>query len=589
LRRSAAEARSATTTNAGFVLDVDLATFAVRGTPQPVLLRGCAVALAGHFARTSASGAQLDALSRLLAAYEADGELLSRNLLGQYAAVVVDTRARRVLLVQDSLGVRTLYHFVAGGRLVAASSLVAAVAEHPSAHVDEAYFAAYLAAGAVPFHATPFRELARLSGGTTLVFDGARRTALRPWSPPLRRPARVSDPAARLRALLDEAVASTLPAGGNVFCELSGGLDSSSVFVTAQRLQPPVQPITLVSGSGRYDADDEACAAHVAQAAGVAWHRLDMDRFAPYSVVPDTFVGEPGGETLLAIQAAYRAVLEANDAAVVLTGVPGDPLFGYGGLSPFHLADPLLRGQPGCAIASAREWAASAGGTRPWTHYLYVYGIKPALLYARRRNLVAYQAGALPRWLSRGLLRRHGLDRGLPAQAAPRVGSAGLQFLWESIYLLANTGAVSGFRIDLAAQTRHPLFHRPLVEFMLGLDPALRAQGLRDRILQRDALRDRLPELVRARTTKGGDQRITQEALAGGYWTRVHLRESRLVARGWVDAAGWKRQLERARFGQFDGLGNFHAALAAEHWLRTWEANRNGARAPLRPAVGGPE
>src|SRR6202012_1752921 len=40
---------------------------------------------------------------------------------------------------------------------------------------------------------------------------------------------------ANLRRLLDEAVTAALPSDGRVLCELSGGLDSSTIFTLARR------------------------------------------------------------------------------------------------------------------------------------------------------------------------------------------------------------------------------------------------------------------------------------------------------------------------------------------------------------------
>ena len=168
--------------------------------------------------------------------------------------------------------------------------------------------------------------------------------------------------------------------------------------------------------------------------AGTTWHRLDVDAFAPCSKIADALSGEPGGETLVAIQNAYAAELAAADAAVVLTGHGGDLVFGYGGLPPMHIGNPLVQGRIASSIAAARRWAAANDGLRPWTYYFSLYAVAPAFLHLRGRSLMAHLGGAPPRWLSRPFLDAHGLGDRTRMQRAPRVPLPGMQYLWEHAF-----------------------------------------------------------------------------------------------------------------------------------------------------------
>jgi hypothetical protein len=117
---------------------------------------------------------------------------------------------------------------------------------------------------------------------------------------------------------------------------------------------------------------------------------------------------------------------------------------------------------------------------------------------------------------------------------------------------------------------------------MLGLDPTLRAGPNCDRVLQRQALADRLPGVVRIRQTKGSDQQLREHAqMRNDSWFRLLIEDSRLVARGWVDPQAWQAQVKRARFGVFNGLANFDAAMMTECWLRTFESHPPGPPAEL--------
>jgi hypothetical protein len=139
------------------------------------------------------------------------------------------------------------------------------------------------------------------------------------------------------------------------------------------------------------------------------------------------------------------------------------------------------------------------------------------------------------------------------------------------------TEAICGFRQYLRADTRCPLLYRPLVEFMLALDWFERDAGFSDvaggdRVLQRRALTDRLPESIRLRRTKGSDQPLRETTLMKDKaWIGLLTRDSRLAMHGWVDPSRWAEQVARARFGVFGDLASFDAAMHSEIWLRALE------------------
>jgi hypothetical protein len=86
-------------------------------------------------------------------------------------------------------------------------------------------------------------------------------------------------------------------------------------------------------------------------------------------------------------------------------------------------------------------------------------------------------------------------------------------------------------------------------------------------------MRGRMPPIVCERTTKGSSQAHFEQALLTNKALRsLLLNDARLVERGWVDAAAWKAQVERASFGVFNGITSFESAAIFELWLRALEA-----------------
>jgi asparagine synthetase B (glutamine-hydrolysing) len=559
-----------------FSLQVDLERLTVHADRPLAKVDGCLVAWVGHLA-----GDPPDTAMRLVQGYLQHGRNLTAHLLGQYAGILIDVSRRLVLLFQDSLGLRTIYYAVDGMRLTAGAELGALARLRGCREIEPGYFAALIAQGLPPHHLSPLQGVARLSIGSTIEFRGHSRETVQPWSPPASPAPPCADAPEQLRHLLDEAVAACLPQSGPVGCELSGGLDSTSVYAMLLRRRPDAHAITLISRAG-LAGDDEGFARHAVESLGGSWQLLDIDDCPPALCGELRLSGEPGDDRLATRQTAYRKLLERHGIEVVLTGGGGDLLFGYRGIASPHLADFVYKGRLFAAIRHARLWCARQGGVRPWTHTMAHYGLHLARRHFLRQSLFG-RDWKPPAWFSARFAKRYGLYQAPPRQPVPRLGSPSQQYLWEGVYRIATLQASSGFRQHLPAQTRFPLFHRPLVEFMFGLDWSLRDSGVRgdlpgDRVLQRTALAGILPARIASRQTKASDQQARERGeSAQPALFDLLTTDSRLVRHGWVEPVAWQETVQRARFGVYDKLSAFDAAVASELWLR------NAERDPLAP------
>lgn len=553
-----------------FFLSIDLESFRIFAFPALPFHQGLVIAFSGYVAAASGSGPAADPALRVAAAYRRHGVGLSTDLLGQYAGAIVDLAARRVILLQDSLGLQPLFYVIEANRLSASTNLEWLAAARWPVELDEQYFAEFIVCGRNSVQRTPFRGIERLACGATLSISRRRVLAIRPWLPQ-RRPQRPppEEAANHLRELLDEAVQSVLPPG-DVLCELSGGLDSSSVFLTARKFRADAQAFSWLSSLDPIG-DDEPYAREIATAANVTWHCLDADRYPPYSGRPDRFVAEPGSELDWAALSAYGDLIMRQKVDAVLTGLGGDILFGSESVAPFLLADPLSAGRPFAALKLAQMWHEYSGRSRALSHWLWHFGVRTTLRHWRRRRLATYSSQPPPPWLHPDFARFHasGLDR--RPQDGPRVRLAGQQYLWELIYDTA--GGIAAMRQALnGRQIRHPLLYRPLLEFMLNLDPTYKVSEHSTRLLQRQALVDRLPTALLARWTKGNPQRLYDRALARSKeWLRMVREDSRLVARGWVDERHWREEVDRARLSVVRVRSQLDATMMLECWLRTIE------------------
>jgi asparagine synthase (glutamine-hydrolysing) len=171
------------------------------------------------------------------------GPTFADRLWGDFAVAVWDHGRSRLLLSRDPAGARPLYWCMQPGRWFAFASLpkglhrsgLASPAPDPAAFAFSALF------DRLPPRRTWFEQIGEVYPGHTLVLDLARADPLQVqhWFPPAARgrPWKNGRPEAalELRERVRAAVESRLPAGKAVACELSGGLDSTSVAILAAR------------------------------------------------------------------------------------------------------------------------------------------------------------------------------------------------------------------------------------------------------------------------------------------------------------------------------------------------------------------
>lgn len=159
-----------------------------------------------------------------------------RDVVGDFAVVLWDTRAHRLVAVRDALGVKTLFYQRTGNRLVVGSHLEC----FESARYDRSFLGDMLLGLRRGTERTVFADVTRLLPGTSLTADALGVRTRRYWDPaefvaadavPSEREA-----IAEFRRLFREAVLAQLDDGVSTWAQLSGGLDSSSVVAMAQGL-----------------------------------------------------------------------------------------------------------------------------------------------------------------------------------------------------------------------------------------------------------------------------------------------------------------------------------------------------------------
>ncbi|MET8475058.1 asparagine synthase-related protein [Streptomyces sp. NPDC006422] len=395
----------------------------------------------------------------------------------------------------------------------------------------------------------------------------------------------LAEGAARLHDAVDRSVRAHLAGRTRVSCELSGGLDSTSLTFLARRTAPERLALLTVA-SREPHAEDETWARRAAALAPEASHQVvDADQVPLFYAG----VGDPAGpddvptdEPLPVAPAGARARMllaraAATGSACHLTGYGGDELFMP---LPAVSAD-LFPRRPRTAwnrIGAARHqlgWPLAATArallARPrfgtWLADAVTDAAPPT---ARTPQLTWGVRQSLAPWLTpdaRALVRD--AFREAAAHAEPLGARPGRHLDLDTLRMGArHFQAMEEYGLALGLPVAAPLYADHVIEATLAVRLADRLDPARYKPLLAEAVRGVVPAPLLARTTKDHMNGDTAQGLARH---ADDLRElwhgSRLAALGLVDA----RALDALAADPYSPLHTRHCvdtAVACEMWLR---------------------
>jgi asparagine synthase (glutamine-hydrolysing) len=503
-------------------------------------------------------------------------------VLGEYSVAIFDQASGELLLTHDSLGLVPMFYRMLQSGLVFGSHLEDLVGENGRDELDEEYVADYVADCFYSPERTPYRSIKRLAFGESIVCNRSGIVERHKWNfdpPPLAlREDREYEE--QFVSLLSGAVAGASRAHGPVWSELSGGLDSSSVTGIAARMGvETLEAISLVYD--RYSrADESQWMRTVIECYPMPWNRIDGDDLLPFLVIPDRFLAEPGLPMIdWSWRQRYEEIVSQRGVAAVLTGQGGDfVLFGIG-TEPYYLADLARTLKLSRLAAELANWRAADRRKRSWLYWFTNYVSDPLLNYMSRPPRGPGRRPTLSPWISAAYARKMALDERAGRTAPNHYRS--IEHCWFVDGLIKLCGRIANLNQSPEKfEFRHPLLHRPLVEFMFALPSNQKLSPGGDRFLQRRALKSILPESLRQRRDKMNfDQPFYEGLRESKSWTRLLTVDSQLVQRGIVDAPRWAEAVAQAKLGRTHSLAQFQAAATLEIWLRQAEGTiaRQGA------------
>lgn len=471
----------------------------------------------------------------VLAAYRKWNVAFAEHLNGDFAAGVFDPNDRRLLLARDAMGVRPLY-YVHTPRLVAFASEIKALLAHPaiSAQPDDEGIADFMLVGSRPLarqDLTCFAGIFSLIPGHLAVVTPDRFDVKKYWDFDTCTPLRYGtfgEYVEAFRERFTEAVRRRARSAYPIAFSVSGGLDSSSIFCTAQALAregsisaPGLTGISYVSE--RRETDEQHYLRDIE-----AKYRLTIDRFP---IEPRTGLIKGADRQVTAIEAPFvdymwgvteelHARAGAAGARTLLSGHWGDQML----FSSAYLVDLVRRGAWGTIWRHTREYARYFGEAETRTR-------RRRLLMETAKHVLPASVASPLKWMRLRLFeRRVPKDWFSPAFLAPALENRYRLATFERTFQSAHARAMyiearSKYQVQCMdwnnkAAAMHgldgafPFLDRDLIAYLMAIPGEIHAQGGVPRVLLRESMRGILPDSIRARTWKSDFSAFVNAGLA---------------------------------------------------------------------------
>lgn len=515
-----------------------------------------------------------------LGAYRQWGDDCPRKLIGEFAFAVWNERTRSLFCARDRMGLKPFHYAWDGKSFFFGSEMgpLVIAQDRPPEPDDEMVLAFLLTEFRERDHArTLLRGIKRLPPGHSLSVKDGNLAIARYWDLGALKATiyeRDEDYAEHFRSLFREAVRCRLRSHFPIAALVSGGLDSSAILCTAERLSasggetfPPLDAFTLYAGDP--GSDERWYFKDVVDATGVKAHIVPADDDpdpllwldAVVRQVESPIVGIGNGASR-----SLRELMQARGCRVLLSGEGGDQLLDEVG----YLADLLAGGHPWRFTREIRAMAYWTGGSpRELAEMACAMLLPPAAKYWTKRLL----RGVPPGWLNADLARsvglrarirepRHGTRFPSHCQTDTCLHTCGAYYVLK--HEVDERGAAAN-----GTEARYPYLDSRLVEFVLSIPADRRTKdGVQKRIL-REAMRGVLPESVRLRTGKGDWTDSTDRALTAlcRRTSPVPLADLSGRMERYINPDGARDLVTRYLNGEPDFRQEVWALVTLDHWL----------------------
>jgi asparagine synthase (glutamine-hydrolysing) len=441
--------------------------------------------------RIDSGNPDLTDVERIVRAYERWDEQCIEHLIGDFAFAIWDKRSRRLFCARDHFGVKPFFFAVVGNSFIFSNTLnTLRLDSRVTDALNETAVGDYLLFGLnQDLTTTIFRDIQRLPPGHTLSLSIGSITTRRYWAPAVKDEIRYRDARSyvdRFTELLTTATRDRLRTN-HVSVSMSGGLDSTSIAVTARDLLRQTSgPWFVKAFSTVYDElipdEERHYSTLAASGLDIPIQHLSADTYSLFAGTLPSDLDQPEPFLVSPLAGQFNDLLRlmAGTSRVALMGYDGDALMNEPRRS--HLKTILRKAlkpiRPKLNHTFFPEWLDES--------------------FAKRINL-------RNRW--RELSEQKPVDKKRPSTLRALQSK-----VWAPLFEGYDPGATR-----LPLEVRHPFIDIRLVEYLLAI-PA--NPWCVNKHLLRCAMKHRLPAAVveRSKTPLAGDPALQLSRGASVRW-----------------------------------------------------------------------
>jgi len=441
----------------------------------------------------------------LVHGYEQWGTGLLERIIGQFAFCLFDKKARRMLLARDPLGIKPLYYYDDGQRLLFGSEMKVFLKSDVPRQISRQALDYYVLFGNTPSGQSILEGVRKVLPGTYLLYDLASHKIAaqgRYWTLRFAPDDSISEPSAieQVRQRLSEAVQSQLVSDVPLGAFLSGGVDSSAIVAL---MRPHVKELNTFSI--RFDRpgfDESAYAKVVSDLFGTIHHEIQFDARTVRDLIDDLpfYYDEPFADPSM-IPTCLVSRVARQHVTVSLSGTGGDELFaGY----PRYFEIQVLKRLNALPVSIKRVLdlgvcgVNTLAGSDKLNKLRSFLGTKQDLwqVYLKLFSYMFRQRGERPV----DLMRFASL-----AECFPYDDPVTNALNFDTQHYLSECLLTKEDRASMAVslEARVPFLDHTLVEFAATLPTRLKLKGRQKKYILKKALQDILPDSILYRRKQG--------------------------------------------------------------------------------------
>ena len=434
----------------------------------------------------------------ILAAYKKWKEECPTYLIGDFAFAIWDSKNERLFCARDHLGMKSFYYHENNAQLTYASDIgVVLASENVISNPNIEAMKMFAYNGSVSSDQTMYQNIKRLPAAHYMIVENGQISHKRYWKIENITPSTMSieEASKKFNELFSQAIKVRLRTTQHTGfgCEVSGGLDSSSVFLVAKNLKKDITPFSLLYGD--YHCDESSYIDLVSEKSNIVpvtvradkldyKHQYNMEfnyRVNRYWPIYVTFTQE------------FPLAEKINDSniKVVLTGQGGDHIMAG---NTVCLTDYFLSFQ---WVKLYREVTYYQFDYKHTKEYFLVH-----LLSKRQKKILKniYFLFNKKPVSSNKAIKNNEVNKRHYRSYAVEYDSKIMTDTGFSMF--SDNNAYKVIEKEYGIEYRHPFFDIKLVEFMLSLPPEFKMKQGVIKILLREAMHGVLPEEIRKRNTK---------------------------------------------------------------------------------------